>query len=143
MPQPEDVVRGLVAGWIRKADLDFATVVHLAPEEHFRDIVAFHAQQAAEKYVKAILTRHQIEFPKTHLIEQLLILLSPAEPQLADALDAARWLSPFGVDVRYPGDRPDTLPGDEVRALALTRLVRERVMALLNPYLAAEGTHPL
>ena len=143
MRPPEVVVRRLVAVWIKKADLDFDTVEHLAGEERFRDVVAFHAQQAAEKYVKAILTRHQIEFPKTHLIEQLLILLSQAEPQLAHALDTAQWLSPFGVDMRYPGDRPDTLPGDEVRALALTRLVRERVMALLNPYLAAEDTHPL
>ncbi len=89
MPRNEEL-RRLIAGWIGKADLDFATVVRLEPEGKFRDIVAFHAQQAAEKYLKALLTRHQIEFPKTHLMQQLLVLLSPAEPQLAELLRESR-----------------------------------------------------
>ena len=143
MPQPEDELRSLVAEWVRKADLDFATVERLAPEEGFRDVVMFHAQQATEKFVKAVLARHQIEFPKTHVIKHLLILLAPVEPALTETLHETRWLSPFGVEIRYPADRADSLPGDEVRALALTRLVRESVMALLNPYLASEETQPL
>ena len=49
MRPPDDEIRSLVAGWIEKADLDFDTVVRLCAEERFRDIVAFHAQQAVEK----------------------------------------------------------------------------------------------
>ena len=41
-----------VGDWIRKADLDFKTAVRLCPEDEFRDIVGFHAQQAAEKYLE-------------------------------------------------------------------------------------------
>ena len=59
MGPPEEEIRGLVADWIAKADLDFDTAVRLVAEERFRDIVAFHVQQAAEKYLKALLTRHQ------------------------------------------------------------------------------------
>jgi HEPN domain-containing protein len=136
MKPPEEEIRRLVDEWIEKADLDFDTVVRLIPEERFRDIVAFHAQQAAEKYLKALLTRHQIEFPKTHAIRRLLILLQPVDPALAQALDEASWLSPFGADIRYPGDRPQTCPGDEARAHHLARKVRETIRAALDPYLS-------
>jgi len=114
---PDEALNALVAEWIVKADLDFRTVVRLAEDEAFRDIVVFHAQQAAEKYLKALLTRRQIEFPKTHEIRRLLELLRPSDPEVADALPDARWLDPFGVEIRYPGDRAETLPGDDARWL--------------------------
>ena len=136
MRPPKEEIRRLVAEWIRKADLDFRTVVRLSTEEEFRDVVAFHSQQAAEKYLNALLTRHQIEFPKTHIIRRLLILLHPIDPALAEALDEANWLSPFGAEIRYPGDRPETLPGEEARALQLAEKVRDTVMAVLDPYLS-------
>jgi HEPN domain-containing protein len=128
MKPPESEIRRLVAGWLDKAELDFKTVTRLAGEDEFRDVVAFHAQQAVEKYLKALLTFHQIESPKTHIINRLLILLQPVEPALAVALDEANWLSPFGAELRYPGDRAETMPGDELRALELARLVRGLVL---------------
>ena len=72
--------------WLKKADLDFKTVVRLSAESEFRGIAGFHAQQAAEKYLKALLTRHQIEFPKTHVIRRLLILLEPVDPVMVESL---------------------------------------------------------
>lgn len=125
---PEDEIRFLVAEWVKKADLDFKTVVRLSSESEVRDIVCFHAQQAVEKYLKALLTRHQIEFPKTHIIRRLLILLEIVEPSLADTLDDANWLSPFGAEIRYPGDRPEVLPFEELRACELAAPVRGAVM---------------
>ena len=136
MRPPEEEIRRLVAEWIKKADLDFSTSVRLSAEPEFRDIVVFHAQQAVEKYLKALLTRHQTEFPKTHVIRRLLLLLQPVEPTLADALEDANWLSPFGVDIRYPADFPETLPGDEARAVELAARVKDAVMAVLDPYLS-------
>lgn len=59
MRPPEEEIRLLVGEWIKKADLDFKTVVRLSAEGEFRDVVGFHAQQAAEKYLKALLTRHR------------------------------------------------------------------------------------
>jgi HEPN domain-containing protein len=99
-----------------------------------------HCQQAVEKYVKAILVRHQIEFRKTHDIERLLHILRGVEPSIADGLADARWLTPFGVDIRYPGDFPEALPGDETRALGLAQGAREAAMALLSPFLAEEDS---
>lgn len=133
---PEEEIRRLVSEWIKKADLDFKTVVRLSAETEFRDIVVFHSQQAVEKYLKALLTRHQIEFPKTHVIRRLLILLEPVNPAMVSALDEANWLSPFGAEIRYPGERSEALSGEEIRAQQLAQQVRDAVMAVLDPYLA-------
>lgn len=137
MKPVEDELRGLVADWVRKAHLDIDVAARLVGEgAKFRDIVAFHSQQAVEKYLKALLVRHQVEFPKTHDIERLLRMLRTVEPETADALLEAKWLTPFGVDIRYPGDFPETLPGDENRAIKLAQHVKEAVMAVLGPYLS-------
>jgi HEPN domain-containing protein len=138
MTQPEDEIRRLVSEWVSKADLDLLTVDRLCAEDPFRDIVAFHAQQATEKYLMALLTLHQIEFPKTHELRRLLELLAGVEPRLVASLAEIKWLEPFGVDVRYPGDRPDTLPGDEERARDLAQMPRHAVMGVLSPHLAVD-----
>lgn len=138
MRPPEGQIRLLVAEWIRKADLDFKTAARLSTDGEFREIVEFHCQQAAEKYMKALLTRRQIEFPKTHVLKRLLILLEPVDPDLAMALDDTNWLSPFGAEIRYPGDQSEMLPGEETRACELAQKVRTAVMAVLDPYLSGE-----
>lgn len=64
-------------------------------------IIGFHAQQAAEKAIKSVLTRHDVEFPRTHNLSMLIELLRQrgiAVPPDAD--DLAR-LTPFGVALRY------------------------------------------
>lgn len=71
----EQVIWDFVQGWLRKAEGDLhvsEVMMEMDLEDWFA--VAFHAQQAAEKYLKAFLVRHQIPFPKTHVIQQLLKL---------------------------------------------------------------------
>jgi HEPN domain-containing protein len=136
MRPPDHELRLLLSEWVRKADLDFRTVLRLSDDSEFREVIAFHAQQAVEKYIKALLTIRRIEFPKTHDIHRLLELLGLIDPALAADLEKSAWLTPFGVQIRYPADRPETLPGDEHRARQLAEHVRTRVMAILEPYLA-------
>ncbi len=136
---PEHEISLLVTEWIKRADLDLKTATKLSGEPDFRDIVGFHAQQAAEKYLKALLTKYQIEFPKSHVIRRLLILLEAVEPDTVARLSEANWLSPFGAEIRYPGDRAELLPGEEVRACELARRVRDSVMETLAPYRARLG----
>jgi len=137
MKSREAELRDLVRDWLRKADMDCDVAARLVSDgDRFRDIVAFHCQQAVEKYLKSILVRHQVEFRKTHDIERLLDILRGVEPSIAEGLAGAKWLTPFGVDIRYPGDFPETLPGDETRALGLAQGAREAAIALLSPFLA-------
>src|SRR5450759_4848812 len=73
----------------------------VATSTRLREIVGFHCQQTVEKYLKVLLTFYQVECPKTHEIERLLVLVSSANPEAADALGCAKWLGPFAVDIRY------------------------------------------
>jgi HEPN domain-containing protein len=137
---PEDERRGLVRQWIRKAAVDSDLVEHLVSEgAMYPEALGFHSQQAAEKYLKALLVRHQIEVPKTHDIRRILLLLRAIDSNFADSLLPARWLTQFGVEIRYPGDFPDMLPGDAEKAVALMRQVRDAVTNLLDSYLS-EGS---
>ena len=136
MKLPEDARRELVAQWLEKADGDHAAAEQLLVQgARFREIIAFHCQQAVEKYLKALLVRHQVEFPKTHDIRKLLGLIGTVHPDLAESLRDADVLTPFGVDVRYPSEAPELLPGGETDALGIARRAKDGVMALLGPYL--------
>ena len=127
-PDAESVLRE----WIEKADADLEVARRMAEEAgnnlRIREIVGFHCQQAAEKYLKAFLTHSRIEFPRTHDLKALLEL---AGQPLADTLDAAKWLTPFGVQIRYPGDTAEMLSGDERKALTIASQVKEAVLAKL------------
>jgi HEPN domain-containing protein len=135
--KPDEGRLSLVRPWIAKADVDYHTAERLllAPEP-IRESIAFHCQQAAEKYLKAFLVLHGVEFPKTHSIGRLLDLVSPIAPELAAALEEAEFLTPFGVEIRYPGDLPELLPGQEQTAFNLARRTRQRITEQLETHLA-------
>jgi HEPN domain-containing protein len=69
----------------------------------FPDQVCFHAQQAVEKYVKALLQERGIPFPRTHDVLVLLNLLVPLHPKLRRLRRGSRTLTRYAVDYRYPG----------------------------------------
>jgi HEPN domain-containing protein len=129
-------LESLLREWIEKAEADLEAAERLAPDvpssARLREVVGFHCQQAVEKYLKALLTFYQVEFPKTHEIKRLLALVSRANPEAAEALSGAKWLGPFGVDIRYPGDAAEILPGDEVRAIEIARLAKAVVRRILD-----------
>lgn len=134
MKPPDEVRRNLVRQWLEKADQDLEAAVVLGSQASpLGRIVGFHCQQAVEKYLKALFVRHQIELPKTHDLERLLAAVRPVAATVADALLEVPWLTPYGVELRYPGDLPDALPGDDERAISLARLTRRIVIAALAP----------
>lgn len=83
----------------------------------------FHCQQAAEKYIKAFLTLHQVEFPKSHNIRELLDLVATVDETIAEDLKPATVLTPYGVEARYPGDLPVPSQAEAQTALSLARVV--------------------
>ena len=132
MTPPEAPKRQLVGKWIHKADGDMAAVAALADKGPIHtNSVAFHCQQAAEKYLKAFLAWHEIYFPKTHDLAQILALVGTADAALAEGLRDAIVLTPYGVALRYPGDRPDATPAQVRRAIELATGVRDAVMRAL------------
>ncbi len=115
-----------------KAEEDMkASDALLAAEPLFLYPACFHAQQAAEKYPKALLAWHQIEFRKTHDIQELLDWVAQADPALSSNLKVAFVLTPYGVDVRYPGDAPEPGLKEAQEAADLARKVRNEVLRVL------------
>jgi HEPN domain-containing protein len=130
--------RDLVAQWVGKADEDFEIAVYLLDSgRQFSSGIGFHAQQAAEKYLKALLVLHAVDVEKTHAIGRILKRLDAVYPGIAPELEAADELTPFGVEVRFPADVPEVLPGEEEHLVHLARRVRDRVMRVLSGYLAS------
>ncbi|MBN2130291.1 MAG: HEPN domain-containing protein [Sedimentisphaerales bacterium] len=138
MKPPEDTRRRLVAEWLRKADTDMQVAEHLAGEDAaFPSVIAFHCQQAGEKYLKALLTHWGIAFPKTHVLAKLLELVEVRGASVAESLLDAVVLTPYGAELRYPGDRPEASPDEAREAVRLARLVRDTVLVHLQD--AADG----
>src|SRR2546423_2219825 len=89
--------------WIRKAEDDFRTAELLvAGRESLHDQVCFHGQQSAEKYLKALLEERGLSVPKTHDLEDLLVLVLPHYAALSRYRRGLRFLTGFAVDPRYP-----------------------------------------
>ena len=122
-------------GWLDKAREDLAAAhVLLGSGVDVTDAVAFHAQQAAEKALKAFLIRHQVRFGRSHDVEELLGLAEPCAPGISAALSEAAALTTYAVDARYPG--AERVSRDEAtRLLSVAREVVDTVVAHLRSYL--------
>lgn len=95
--------RDIVGSWIKKADRDLeVSKRELKLSNPYTDIICFHAQQAAEKYMKAYLIWLDIEFQKTHDIEDLVILAGKKDSSILELKDSGAELSSFAVEIRYP-----------------------------------------
>lgn len=135
--RPPDVIKHrVVREWLRKAEADFELAKHLLAERAlFWNAVVFNCQQAAEKYLKAFLAWHQVAFPKTHDLEQLLDLVMTVDADLSESLRDVIVLTPYGVELRYPGDRPDATSDETRDAVQLASRVRDAVMKHLEKIL--------
>jgi len=132
MKRPDHIRDEFVRQWLLKAEEDFSAARSLISYgESFLSTVCFHSQQAAEKYLKAFLTHRQVEFPKTHDIDELLDLIAPTDSKLSESLRDVIALTNYGVDVRYPGDFPNLTSSDAREAIQMAERVRRSVLELL------------
>ncbi|HEY3245523.1 MAG TPA: HEPN domain-containing protein [Phycisphaerae bacterium] len=129
-----------VDDWVRRAEDDLDAAKRLARvriRAHWNN-VAFHAQQCAEKYLKAFLTQHEVQFPRIHDLKALLDLAVPLAP-LWDALrPICEDLSDYAVLPRYPGQ--DVTREEAKNALTNATVVRRRVREIMG--LPAERAAP-
>jgi HEPN domain-containing protein len=94
------------------------------------DSVCFHAQQCAEKYLKALLTHRQIPFRPVHDLEVLLDLSIVASPDLEIIRSPLLLLNDYAVDIRYPGE---SATADEAQAaVKAMRIVRSLMRSKLG-----------
>lgn len=91
--------------WLDKAESDLKGVRQLGGRTpRLNDLVCFQCQQAAEKYLKALLQELGLAVPRTHDLGDLLALLLPHDPMLRPLRRGLVFLTQFAVDYRYPGE---------------------------------------
>ncbi len=88
--------------WLRHATSDLALACVTPPPSVLMESLCFHAQQAAEKALKAVLISRSVSFPKTHSIRMLLDLLENYV-DVPEDIQYAAGLTDYAVTARYPG----------------------------------------
>jgi HEPN domain-containing protein len=101
-----DLARVLLA-----RSLDDQTLVRkVGPDTEIADaIIGFHAQQAVEKSIKAVLAARGVAFIKSHALSYLIGLVEEHDITAPEALSEADVLSPWAVEFRYEGEQPPAL----------------------------------
>lgn len=99
-------VSKIIKEWIEKADHDLgsAKLIYLHIPVYF-DTIAFHCQQATEKYIKSMLEHFGVEFQRTHNLVYLLDLLAQKIDITEEIYDKAILLNGFSVQIRYPDNK--------------------------------------
>ncbi|MGD8786801.1 MAG: HEPN domain-containing protein [Phycisphaerales bacterium] len=102
-------MKPMTAEWVAKAEGDFAMMERecQVTENPNYDGVCFHAQQCAEKYLKARLCEANKTFGKIHDLVALLEQALDIEPKWESLREDLAYLSDFAVAFRYPGESAD------------------------------------
>ena len=87
--------------WIRKAENDLINAKHsinIKPKPPL-DTICFHAQQCAEKYLKAFLVFYDIEFEKIHDLGELVQLAMKEDGSFNQIIELGDKLTPYAVEI--------------------------------------------
>ncbi len=122
MNGPDDLARG----WMQKADSDLAAAHQVLAGPGPYDTVCFHAQQAIEKCLKAVLAHAGEPIPRTHNLEELADRTHEVAPAFAADPDELAEITPFAVELRYD---PEFWPDRETAAAAVAAAVELRAEA--------------
>jgi HEPN domain-containing protein len=131
----------VVQGWLRKAASDVRTL-EAALGAGSLDGACFHAQQAAEKYLKGFLAFHDTPFPYTHNLADLTELCAEIDVSFHSLTPMASELTPYAVRVRYDDSFwPSVETAKQARASAFA--IRDFVLAHLPKEISAVGSADL
>ena len=124
-------MKKIVREWVSKAEDDYVVARRElgARKSPSYDASCFHAQQCAEKYLKALLQSKGARFAKTHNLEKLIDLLPPDVTWLA-LRPRVIPLSLYAVELRYPG--ASATKAQAQAALTVCRDLRTHARALLR-----------
>lgn len=121
------------AAWVAKAESDLLNIENnLGAIRVPWDTVCFHAQQVAEKLLKAVIVRGGDRAPRTHDLIALLALSVKRHPDLAVLETDCRGLGAYGSHERYPSDFDEPGEPETRRMVDAARRVRAAVLGALE-----------
>lgn len=110
-------VPGSASDWLSRARGDLAIARMPLPEGAFLEDLCYHAQQAAEKAVKAVYVHLNAPFRYTHDIAELLHGLNSQGLNVPDMVLKAASLTVFAWQTRYPGPSEPVTPEEHEQAV--------------------------
>ena len=116
--------------WQRLAEMDLNSAeyllnMHPVPVE----IICYHCQQSAEKYLKGYLVLHGINPPKIHDLDELCKLCMKWSDTFKDIADQCSDLTAYGVQPRYPMELM-LEEQDMWQALSSAKAIRDFILAI-------------
>ena len=87
--------------WLNRAKSNLAMAKNRVPEVYLEDL-CFEAQQAAEKAIKSVMIKREIEFPYVHDLARLVSLLEAAGERVPETVMLAEELTQYAMSTRYP-----------------------------------------
>ncbi len=125
-------MKPFTAEWVEKAEEDWVSLLrsYRARKEPSYNVACFHAQQCAEKYLKARLVEAGAAFPRTHDLSLLLTLVQPLELGLGILQPELDALNKYAIAYRYPGQ--SATKADAKDAVSDCRTVRQMIRASLG-----------
>lgn len=96
-------MRQITKAWLDRALDDLKAIELLLQEPHLTNIVSFHAQQAVEKSLKAVIEEFEIGLVKTHNLSHLYQLVKP-HYDIIDDIDTLEQLDTIYIEARYPNE---------------------------------------
>ena len=133
MTAPREHVLRKARQWAAYADEDIRLAQQALNmgEQCPNRLAAYHAQQCAEKYLKAYLVHKEVDFPFTHNIS-LLLELCEESGAWAGTLRDAEALTRYAVTTRYPGEEAEVALDKAQQAVAIGLRVRDAVRKALD-----------
>ena len=118
-----------VKSWFSRADEDLALIAVLLKEKaFFPNPICFHAEQAAEKYLKGFLAHHELHVRKVHDLETLVEDCKKVDQSFEEVLDDVIFLNQFYIESRYPDDYIVFSSEDSKEACVTAEKIKEFVL---------------
>lgn len=123
------MVTDYVKNWLLRAYEDLAVIEAITKEKHFfPNPVCFHAQQAAEKYLKGFLAYNDLHVRKIHDLEALVKECEKIDESFKTLNESIVFLNQFYVESCYPDDRIEVSDKDAKKAYDAAMTVKGFVL---------------
>jgi len=119
----------IVQEWIKKAENDLLnakTVIKISDPP--TDTICFHAQQCAEKYLKAFIISKEKEITRTHNLRYLLEECKEFAEDFENLREEAIILNSYSIETRYPGDFIEYSVEEALRAIEMAEKIKMSIL---------------
>jgi HEPN domain-containing protein len=119
--------------WLAKGNFDLEDALRLLENGGHADTICFHAQQAAEKYLKGYLVARHVNPRAIHHLEELAKDCAKFDKGFLELLDSCLALTRYYIETRYPPLVPIEYTKKEARtAIEMSEEIVKFVQARLS-----------